>query len=284
MVKDSVTKKINYKKSDLLHNKNIFNLFFEPSTRTRSTFELAAKNLSANVINLNIDTSSMQKGETLKDTILTIKAMQADCIVIRHKQSGIAQSIANLCADELSVINAGDGINSHPTQALLDMYTILQHKPDLSNLKIAIIGDILNSRVARSQIAALKILGCTNINLIGPEILLPINNEYHSNHVTIYHDLKTGIKDADVICGLRLQKERMQHSLILDDSDYFNNYGITEDILKLAKPNAIVMHPGPLNREIEISSEVADGPQSVILEQVTNGVAIRMAVYETLLS
>ncbi len=276
------THKISYKKSQLLQNKTIFNLFFEPSTRTRSTFELAAKNLSANVINLNLDTSSIKKGESVKDTILTIKAMQADCIVLRHKQNGIAGSVAELCGEDLVLINAGDGVNSHPTQALLDMFTIYKHKKNFTDIKITIIGDILHSRVARSQIAALKILGCTNINLVGPEILLPDNTEF-GNSVNVYHDLKAGIKDADVVSVLRLQKERMQHSLLLDDNDYFSNYGISQDILALAKPNAIVMHPGPINRNVEISSEVADGKQSVILQQVTNGVAIRMAVYDNLL-
>lgn len=279
---DLKTLKISYKKSQLLQNKTIFNLFFEPSTRTRSTFELAAKNLSANVINLNLDTSSIKKGESVKDTILTIKAMQADCIVLRHKQNGIAGSVAELCGEDLVLINAGDGVNSHPTQALLDMFTIYKHKKNFADIKVTIIGDILHSRVARSQIAALKILGCANISLVGPEILLPDNTEF-GNSVNIYHDLKAGIRDADVVSVLRLQKERMQHSLLLDDNDYFSNYGIAQDILSLAKPDAIVMHPGPINRNVEISSEVADGNQSVILQQVTNGVAIRMAVYDKLL-
>lgn len=279
---DLKTLKISYKKSQLLQNKTIFNLFFEPSTRTRSTFELAAKNLSANVINLNLDTSSIKKGESVKDTILTIKAMQADCIVLRHKQNGIAGSVAELCGEDLVLINAGDGVNSHPTQALLDMFTIYKHKKNFADIKVTIIGDILHSRVARSQIAALKILGCANISLVGPEILLPDNTEF-GNSINIYHDLKAGIRDADVVSVLRLQKERMQHSLLLDDNDYFSNYGIAQDILSLAKPDAIVMHPGPINRNVEISSEVADGNQSVILQQVTNGVAIRMAVYDKLL-
>jgi len=281
---DRKSKKITYNKSELLKNKTIFNLFFESSTRTRSTFELAAKNLSANVIDLNLETSSIKKGESVKDTILTIKAMQVDCIVLRHKQSGIAHSIAKLCGDDITLINAGDGVNAHPTQALLDLYTILKHKPDFSNLKISIIGDILNSRVARSQIAIFKIFGCKDINLIGPEILLPDTSENFGPDVKVHHNLKSAIKNSDVVSVLRLQRERMQHSLILNDNDYFNNYGITSDILTLAKPDAIVIHPGPINREVEISSQVADGPQSLILEQVTNGVAIRMAVYELLLT
>lgn len=282
--KDPKTNKVSYKKSDLLHNKIIFNLFFEASTRTRSTFELAAKNLSADVINLNLETSSIKKGESVKDTILTIKAMQADCIVLRHKQSGIAHSISKLCGDNVILINAGDGTNAHPTQALLDMFTIQKHKKDFSKLKVVITGDILNSRVARSQIATLKILGCKDIHLVGPEILLPDSNELFGKEVKIHHDLKAGIKDADVVSVLRLQRERMQHTLILDDNDYFRNYGISAEVLKLAKPDAVVIHPGPINREVEISSEVADGPQSLILEQVTHGVALRMAIYELLLA
>ena len=284
LVHDRKTKKPSYKKSTLLQNKVIFNLFFEASTRTRSTFELAAKNLSADVINLNLATSSIKKGESVRDTILTIKAMQADCIVIRHKQSGIAQSIANLCGDDITVINAGDGTHSHPTQALLDVFTIQQYKKDFASLKVTIIGDILNSRVARSQIAALKLLGCKDINLVGPEILLPDSSEYFGSEVKIHHDLATGIKNADVVSALRLQRERMQHTLLLDDNDYFNNYGVSAEVLKLAKKDAVVIHPGPINREVEISSEVADGLQSLILQQVTNGVAIRMAVYELLLA
>jgi len=281
---DPKTHKVTYKKSDLLHNKIIFNLFFESSTRTRSTFELAAKNLSADVVNLNLATSSIKKGETVRDTIMTIKAMQVDCIVLRHKQSGIAHSVAKLCGDDVTLINAGDGTNAHPTQALLDMFTIRKHKKDFSKLKVVITGDIMNSRVARSQIAALKILGCKDINLVGPEILLPDSTETFGVDVKIHHDFKTAVKNADVVSVLRLQRERMQHSLILDDNDYFRNFGITADVLKLAKPDAIVIHPGPINREVEISSEVADGPQSLILEQVTHGVALRMAIYEMLLT
>jgi aspartate carbamoyltransferase catalytic subunit len=225
----------------------------------------------------------MQKGESLKDTILTIKAMQVHCLVVRHKQSGIAESIAKLCGDDLCLINAGDGTNAHPTQGLLDVFTILQHKPNLANLKIAIVGDIVHSRVAKSQIAVLQKLGCTNIHIIGPETLLPKDHQQFKS-VTFHSGLSSGVKDADVVSCLRLQKERMQHTLILDDQNYFNQYGITNEVLKLAKPNAIVIHPGPINREIEISSEVADGPQSVILEQVTNGVAIRMAIFDLYLN
>ena len=250
----------------------------------RNTFELAAKNLSADVVNLNLATSSIKKGETVRDTIMTIKAMQVDCIVLRHKQSGIAHSVAKLCGDDVTLINAGDGTNAHPTQALLDMFTIRKHKKDFSKLKVVITGDIMNSRVARSQIAALKILGCKDINLVGPEILLPDSTETFGVDVKIHHDFKTAVKNADVVSVLRLQRERMQHSLILDDNDYFRNFGITADVLKLAKPDAIVIHPGPINREVEISSEVADGPQSLILEQVTHGVALRMAIYEMLLT
>lgn len=278
------TDKIEYKTSELLKNKSIFNLFFEPSTRTRATFELAAKNLSANVININLESSSIKKGESIKDTILTIKAMQADCIVVRHKESGIAKGIAELCKNDLTVINAGDGTNAHPTQALLDVYTILKYKKDIKNIKVAIIGDVLHSRVARSQIAALKRLGCNNIHIIGPENLLPRSPIEFGANVTAHNELKSGIKDADVISVLRQQKERMQHTLILNDEAYFQTFGVTAEILKLAKPDAIVLHPGPINRNVEISNEVADGPQSVILKQVTYGVAVRMAVFELFLT
>lgn len=283
ILSDNRKNKYSFRKSESLKHKNIINLFFEPSTRTRSAFEFAAKNLSANVINLDLEKSSLNKNESLRDTILTIKAMQPDAIVMRHKESGIAASIANLCGEEVSFINGGDGTHAHPTQGLLDIFTIVKHKPDPENTKIAIIGDIVHSRVANSQIAALEILNYKNIHLIAPATLLPENMNKYGDNITIHHDLKTGIKDADVVSCLRIQKERIQHTLILDDNDFYARYGITSEIMKLAKPDAIVMHPGPVNRGVEISSEVADGPQSVILEQVANGVAIRMAIFELLL-
>jgi aspartate carbamoyltransferase catalytic subunit len=278
IVKSKDDAQISYRKSDILKHKTVFNLFYEPSTRTRTSFELAAKNLSATVINLDVANSSVKKGESLKDTILTISAMQADAIIVRHSENNTAEFISEICGNQTTVINAGDGRNAHPTQALLDLYTIRQHKPNIKNLKVAIIGDVLHSRVARSLITALKKLECANINIIAPDSLLPDPPNYFGDHVFIHNDLKSGLMDADVIVCLRLQKERMHYTLILDEQDFFQKYGITTESLKYAKPNAIVLHPGPINRNVEISSEVADGKQSVILEQVSNGVAIRMAI------
>lgn len=276
--KNNSGSKISYNKSDLLKNKTVFNLFYEPSTRTRSSFELATKNLGGTVINLDVENSSVKKGESLKDTILTISAMQADAIIVRHSENNIAQFISEICPSYTSIINAGDGKNAHPTQALLDLYTIKQHKSDFKNLKVAIIGDVLHSRVARSLIYGLKTLDCTNINIIAPDDLLPEPANYFGEHVYIHENLKEGLVDCDVVVCLRLQKERMQHTVILDDQDFFNKYGVTQQVLNYTKPDAIVMHPGPINRNVEISSEVADSSQAVILEQVTYGVAVRMAV------
>lgn len=264
-----------------LQGKTVANLFFEPSTRTRSTFELAAKKLGAEVINLDIATSSTVKGESIKDTFLTMLAMQCDAIVIRHSEEGIAEYVASL-SDQVSVLNAGDGAHAHPTQALLDLLTIRRHKDGFDNLSVAIVGDILHSRVARSQIAGLKAVGVKDIRVVAPSYLLPENAE--SFGVKLYDDLNQGLKDVDVIITLRLQYERMRGTLIKDEKDYFNQYGIKAETLKLAKPDAIVMHPGPINREVEISSEVADGAQSLILKQVTYGLAVRMAVMALLLS
>lgn len=273
-----------YQKSDILKHKTIFNLFYEPSTRTRASFELAAKNLSGTVINIDVANSSVKKGESLKDTILTITAMQANAIIVRHSEDNIAEFISEICGNKTTVINAGDGRNAHPTQALLDIYTIKQHKPNIKDLKIAIIGDVLHSRVARSLITGLKKLDCTNINIIAPASLLPAIPDYFGNNVYIHDNLQSGLTNADVIVCLRLQKERMHYTLILDENDFFQKYGVTAEVLKYAKPDAIVLHPGPINRNVEISSEVADSEQSVILEQVSNGVAIRMAVLATYLA
>lgn len=264
------------KKVPLLRGKTIVNLFFENSTRTRTTFELAAKRLSADVMNLNINTSATSKGESLLDTLHNLQAMHSDMFVVRHNQSGAAEFIAQHVAPHVSVINAGDGCHAHPTQAMLDMFTIRRHKQHFPDLRVAIVGDILHSRVARSQIQALSILGVGEIRVIAPKTLLPSDTKTLGAHV--YHDMESGLKDIDVVIMLRLQFERMQGALLPSAEEYFQTYGLTQEKLAIAKPDAIVMHPGPINRGVEISSQVADGPQSVILEQVTHGIAIRMAV------
>ncbi|MBL4763228.1 MAG: aspartate carbamoyltransferase catalytic subunit [Gammaproteobacteria bacterium] len=268
------------KKVPLLQGHTIANLFFEPSTRTRSTFELAAKRLSADILNLNVSISATTKGETLLDTLRNLEAMQVDSFVVRHPDSGSTHFIAQHVAPHVSVINAGDGSHAHPTQAMLDMFTIRRHKPDFSALRVAIVGDILHSRVARSQIHALNTLCTGEVRVIGPNTLVP--DTIQALGVHIYHDMDEGIADADVIIMLRLQKERMQGALLPSEREYFQQYGLTAARLKLAKKDAIVMHPGPANRGVEISSEVADGPQSVILQQVTWGIAVRMAVMSML--
>lgn len=267
---------VKVKKVPLLRGKSVFNLFFEPSTRTRTTFEIAAKRLSADVINLNISTSSQTKGESLLDTVDNLSAMHADMFVVRHAESGAPHFIARHVAPDIHVINAGDGRHAHPTQGLLDMFTIRYYKKDFSNLRVAIVGDILHSRVARSQIHALTTLGCPEIRVIGPKTLLPSHVEEMGVHV--YHDMREGLKDVDVVMMLRLQNERMQGALLPSAQEFYKYYGLTEAKLALAKPDAIVLHPGPMNRGVEIDSSVADGKQSVILPQVTFGIAIRMAV------
>lgn len=264
------------KKVPILRGKTIVNLFFENSTRTRSTFELAAKRLSADVMNFNISTSATSKGESLLDTLHNLESMHTDMFIVRHSQSGAAEFIAEHVSPHVSVINAGDGCHAHPTQAMLDMFTIRRHKKDFHNLRVAIVGDIQHSRVARSQIQALSILGVGEIRIIGPKTLLPADCQ--TLGVQVYHDMETGLDDVDVIIMLRLQLERMQGALLPSAREYFHCFGLTEEKLKRAKPDAIVMHPGPINRGVEIASSVADGPQSVILEQVTHGIAIRMAV------
>jgi len=264
------------KKVPLLRGKSVFNLFFEPSTRTRTTFEIAAKRLSADVINLNVSVSSQSKGESLLDTVDNLSAMHADMFVVRHGESGAPHFIARHVAPDIHVINAGDGRHSHPTQGLLDMYTIRHYKKDFSSLRVAIVGDVLHSRVARSQIHAFTTLGCPEIRVIGPKTLLPAHVEQLGVHV--YHDMRQGLKDVDVVTMLRLQNERMQGALLPSAQEFYKYYGLTQDKLALAKPDAIVLHPGPMNRGVEIDSSVADGKQSVILPQVTFGIAIRMAV------
>jgi aspartate carbamoyltransferase catalytic subunit len=264
------------KKVPLLRGKSVFNLFFENSTRTRTTFEIAAKRLSADVINLDIARSSAAKGESLLDTIANLSAMHADMFVVRHSESGAPYLIAQHCAPHVHVVNAGDGRHAHPTQGLLDMYTIRHFKQDFTKLTVAIVGDIVHSRVARSDIHALTTLGVPEIRAVGPKTLVP--GDLAAMGVRVCHDMREGIKDADVIIMLRLQNERMSGAMLPSAAEFFKNYGLTPEKLALAKPDAIVMHPGPINRGVEIDSEVADGTQSVILPQVTFGIAVRMAV------
>lgn len=262
------------KKMPLLKGKSIVNLFFENSTRTRTTFEIAAKSLSADVVSLDISTSATAKGESLLDTLKNLEAMGADLFVVRHNQSGAPHFIAEHCTPNLAIVNAGDGLHAHPTQAMLDMFTIRQQKGDIANLKVAIIGDIRHSRVVRSQVHALAGLGCKDIRLIGPGTLLPREGLAGSLH----DDLRSGIQDADVVICLRLQKERMASALLPSEAEFHRDFGMTMQRLAWAAPGAIVMHPGPINRGVEIDSELADSERSVILQQVTNGIAVRMAV------
>jgi aspartate carbamoyltransferase catalytic subunit len=268
------------KKVPLLRGKTVCNLFFENSTRTRTTFEIAAKRLSADVITLNVSTSSQSKGETILDTIDNLTAMHADMFVVRHAQSGAAHMIAKHVAPHIHVINAGDGRHAHPTQGLLDVFTIRRYKPDMHNLRVAIVGDVLHSRVARSEIHALTTLGVPEVRVIAPKTLLPKDVEKLGVHV--FHDMREGLKNVDVIMMLRLQNERMTGAMLPSAQEYFKTYGLTPEKLSLAKPDAIVMHPGPMNRGVEIDSAVADGTQSVILPQVTYGIAVRMAVMSIL--
>ena len=271
----------NVKKTDLLNGKTICNLFFENSTRTRTTFEIAAKKLSADVINLNVSTSSQSKGESILDTINNLIAMHADMFVIRHNQSGAAHFIAKNIDQNIKVVNAGDGYHSHPTQGLLDAFTIRHYKKDFKNFKIAIIGDIKHSRVARSEINALNILGVPEIRVIAPQTLMPFGVK--DLGVIPFDNLDHGVKDVDVIMMLRLQKERMDSALIPSQEEYFKTYGLTSKRVELANPDCIIMHPGPMNRGVEIESSVADSNKAVILPQVSFGIAIRMAVMSLLM-
>ncbi|TSA13288.1 MAG: aspartate carbamoyltransferase catalytic subunit [Betaproteobacteria bacterium] len=268
------------KKVPLLRGKSVFNLFFEPSTRTRTTFEIAAKRLSADVINLNIAVSSHTKGETLLDTVDNLSAMHADMFVVRHAESGAPHLIASHVASHLHVVNAGDGRHAHPTQGLLDLYTIRHYKKDFNRLSVAIVGDVLHSRVARSLIHALTIMGTPDLRVIGPMTLIPAGAEKLG--VKVYYDLEQGLRDVDVVVMLRLQSERMRGALLPSAQEFFKYYGLTPEKLALAKPDAIVMHPGPMNRGVEIDSAVADGSHAVILSQVTFGIAVRMAVMSIL--
>ncbi len=276
----SVAEAHEIKNIPLLQGKSVFNIFFENSTRTRTTFEIAAKRLSADVVNLNIGSSSTSKGETLLDTVDNLCAMHADMFVVRHSSGGAAHLIARHVAPRIHVINAGDGRHAHPTQALLDMFTIRHYKKEFHNLRVAIVGDVMHSRVARSQIHALTTLGVPEVRVIAPKTLLPTHVEKLG--VQVYQDMSQGLKDVDVVMMLRLQNERMQGALLPSAQEYFKNYGLTQSRLANAKSDAIVMHPGPMNRGVEIDSAVADGANSVILPQVTFGIAVRMAVMSML--
>ncbi len=264
------------KKVPLLRGKNVFNLFFENSTRTRTTFEIAAKRLSADVVNLDIQTSSTAKGESLLDTIDNLVAMQADIFVMRHNRNGASNEVAAHLPSHVHLINAGDGTNQHPTQGLLDMYTMRHFKHDFTKIKVAIIGDIVHSRVAKSNIHALTTLGCPEIRAIGPESLLP--KDLNMMGVKIFNNIEEGLKDVDVVMTLRIQKERMESHQVPQGGEFFRQWGLTKERLGLAKSDAIVMHPGPINREVEIAGDVADSRQSVILNQVSFGIAVRMSV------
>ena len=272
------------KKVPLLRGKAVFNLFFENSTRTRTTFEIAAKRLSADVINLNIGVSSTSKGETLLDTIDNLVAMNADMFVVRHSQSGaphlIAAHLNRIGKRYVHVVNAGDGRHAHPTQGLLDLFTIRHYKRDFRQLTVAIVGDVLHSRVARSLIHGLTTLGTPQVRVIAPQTLLP--SHVREMGVSVHHDMREGLAGCDVVVMLRLQSERMRGALLPSAGEYFKHYGLTAQKLALAKPDAIVMHPGPMNRGVEIDSAVADGERSVILPQVTFGIAVRMAVMSIL--
>lgn len=255
----------------------VMNLFFEPSTRTRTTFEVAEKRLGANVLNIDIARSSTQKGESLRDTLWNLQAMTADIFVVRHSASGAAHFMATEVTPEIAIINGGDGWHAHPTQGMLDMLTIHREAPrPFEELTVAIIGDIKHSRVARSDISALKTLGVKEIRVIAPRTLLPKGIERYG--VKVFEDIDEGVVDCDVLMGLRIQNERIGSPLMAASNEYFKNYGITPERVAKAKPDALVMHPGPMNRGVEIASSVADGHQSVILKQVNNGIAIRMAV------
>lgn len=271
------------KKVPLLRGKTVANLFFEASTRTRTTFELAAKRLSADVLNININTSAASKGESLKDMLQNLEAMACDMFVVRHANSGAAHFIARHVCPDIAIINAGDGRNAHPTQAMLDMLTIRREKGGFENRTFAIVGDILHSRVARSEIQALKTLGAAEVRIIGPKTLLPKAPDSLGAD-KVYYDMKAGLKDVDVVIMLRLQRERMHTALLPSEHEYFRLYGLTNEKLAHAKPDALVMHPGPINRGVEIASEIADGPQSVILKQVNYGISVRMAILSMTMS
>ena len=261
------------KKVPTLRGKTVVNLFYEPSTRTRTSFEIAEKRLSADTLNIAVAASSVLKGETLADTALNIEAMSPDMIVLRHASSGAGHLLSRICKSR--IINAGDGMHEHPTQALLDAFTIRGHKKTIAGLKVAIVGDLLHSRVLRSNVLLLTKLGA-HVWLSGPPTLVPPGIEKLG--VTVTSDVDEAVADADVIMMLRIQQERMQGAFFPSLREYYNVFGMTAARVRKAKPDVIIMHPGPMNRGVEIASDVADGPYSVILEQVANGVAVRMAV------
>lgn len=266
-------------RNEALAGRTVANLFFEPSTRTRASFDLAGKRLGADVLNLDVNTSSRKKGESILDTIYTLQAMQVDVMVVRDASAGVPAYIARHVEDHVSILNAGEAEVSHPTQGLLDLLTIRQHKGEFADLAVAIVGDIAHSRVARSAAQGLHTLGVGELRLISPPALAPDADEIP--YAKLYDKLEEGLRDADVVMALRIQRERIG-SLdgIPGIDEYFANYGISTERMKLARPDAIVMHPGPMNRGIEIESTLADSPASVITEQVANGVAVRMAVLE----
>ena len=266
-------------RSQSLAGRSVGNLFFEPSTRTRASFDLAGKRLGADVLNLDVNTSSRKKGESILDTIYTLQAMHVDIMVVRDASAGVPAYIARHVQDHVSILNAGESDVSHPTQGLLDVLTMRQHKGSFDGLVVAIVGDISHSRVAMSTSQALTTLGVGELRLVSPPVLAPDPDKVPGTR--IMHDLKAGLKDADVVMALRIQRERIGNlDGIPGIDEYFANYGISKDSMRQAKPDAIVMHPGPMNRGIEIEGVLADGPQSVITQQVTNGVAIRMAVLD----
>lgn len=267
---------------DTLRGKVMVNLFFESSTRTRNSFEIAGHRLGAIVLSPDMKQSATAKGEILIDTIRNLEAMGASLLVIRHPDNNLTHFLAAELKTGVSVVNAGDGSNEHPTQTLLDLLTIRQHFKDFSNLTVAILGDVMHSRVARSLIMGLRIMGVNRIRIIAPDYFTPPESEI--THLDVFHSMETGLRDVDIIYALRIQKERMPAEQRPKDDQFFRQFGLTEARLSLAKPNAIVMHPGPMNRGIEIESSVADGPQSVILQQTQNSVAVRMAVLEMLLA
>jgi aspartate carbamoyltransferase catalytic subunit len=267
---------------DWLAGRTVINLFFEPSTRTRTSFDLAAQRLGAHVINFDIASSSTSKGESLLDTVHTLEAMHCDAFVVRHKESGTPQFIAQHLRSGASVLNAGDGNHAHPTQGLLDALTLRQHRAEAGALHVTICGDIRHSRVARSDVHALRALGVREIRLCAPPQLQPDPAEFPD--CGIFHNFDEAIAGSDVVVMLRLQKERMQAAAIPSEAEYFSRYGLSSARLALARPDCLVMHPGPINRGVEIAAEVADGAQSLILDQVANGVFLRMAVLVELLA
>ena len=264
-----------------LLGRTVINLFFEPSTRTRPTFELAAKRLSADVLNLQVASSSASKGETLLDTLKTLEAMQADMFVVRHDTSGAAHFFAEHAAPGVAILNAGDGRHAHPTQGLLDLLTIRRHMGRIAGLRVCIVGDILHSRVARSDIHGLRTLGAAEIRVAAPPTLMPAGIDQMG--VQVFHDVDAALEGADVVILLRLQKERMLGAFLPSLGEFHRDYGLNAQRMARLHPEGIVMHPGPINRGVEIDGDIAYGPRSVILDQVRNGIAVRMAVMDTIL-